>query len=549
MTARVNSFVIVGLVAASLYPSLLASEPQAGFPLLWQIQPGKVAVADVTGDGLPEVVISRWLDVVIITSGGTFLPGWPFRITAPITEAGGTMLPPLVGDIDGDGALDVVFEATHKKVYALGLDGQLKPGWPVQVDAPGLVIQHICLGDLDNDGDLEILVGDGSQLHGVLFAYDGNGQYHPGFPRVFEEVPAPFAIAGVAVGDLEFDGTNEIVVGFAGHVGGWIPSPAFVLNGDGTTRAGWPAYPPGLGGALILANPAIADMDEDLTAEIAGNFGEVFLMNHDASAFAAPYQAFGSGNIPLALADVDSDGTLEVVSGGTELTVWKPFVGVIAQTPSTDLYWYYAAVAVADFDGDGLSEIAAWTAGVSSGPSTEFIHLLDLDMNQLPGWPKSFPPWTVIPPRTIAIADLDGDNDLELIHPHEGALHVWDVENPGSGVPRVEWSMLGHDASNARFYHNGNIPRRRYLRGDANRSGLVDTADAMAILEYLYFGETTPCPAQNDFDLDGVVSMVDAICVLQYLFLMGSPPAQPPFPNCDVAPLGEALPCTTSACP
>ncbi|MGE3165845.1 MAG: FG-GAP-like repeat-containing protein [Planctomycetota bacterium] len=550
MSVRATLLAAVSAASLSVH-GLLASDPQTGFPLATTSGPfNKLLVADLSGNGLPDIVVSRGGNIVAVDGQGNVLPGWPFVLPTSPQEIGGAYLPPLVGDIDGDGELDVVFEgrrSTDKTVYAVTCDGQLKPGWPVEVDAPGSAVRQLCLGDIDNDGDLEILVGDGSQLHGILFVYGGDGQYHPGFPRVFEELSPIYGIVGVAVGDLEFDGTNEIVVSFSGYQGTWVPGPVFVLNGDGTTRPGWPAFPPGLGGPEIAANPAIADLDGDLTSEIVGNFAHVFVMNRDGTAFAGSYFADASPNVPLAIADVDSDGSLEVVSAGFEITVWKLGVGIMAQTSSTDEYAFYMAVAVADFNGDGLAEIAAWSTNVAG--NLEQIHLLDLSMNELPGWPKVFPSWSQFPPRTLAIADLDGDNDLEVIVGHQGNLHAWDVENPGPGVPRVEWGMIGHDAHKAGFYHTGNLPRRHYLRGDANRSGLVDMADAMAILEYLYSGETSPCAAQNDFDVDGAVSMTDAVCLLQYLFFMGSPPGQPPFPECDAAPLGEDLPCRTSFCP
>ncbi|MBN1443477.1 MAG: hypothetical protein JXA90_12275 [Planctomycetes bacterium] len=82
-----------------------------------------------------------------------------------------------------------------------------------------------------------------------------------------------------------------------------------------------------------------------------------------------------------------------------------------------------------------------------------------------------------------------------------------------------------------------------FIRGDANRDEVVDLADAVFTLNYLFLGGDRPSYADAaDADDDGRVSITDAVVVLRHLFLAGDPPP-PPYPSPGQDPTPDGLPC------
>jgi hypothetical protein len=82
-----------------------------------------------------------------------------------------------------------------------------------------------------------------------------------------------------------------------------------------------------------------------------------------------------------------------------------------------------------------------------------------------------------------------------------------------------------------------------FIRGDANRSGDLDLADSIWILNELFIGgPSTKCAAAADCNGDGKRDVSDALHGISFQFLGGPPPA-PPFPAC-----GQALDSTPDSC-
>src|SRR5262245_46285028 len=76
------------------------------------------------------------------------------------------------------------------------------------------------------------------------------------------------------------------------------------------------------------------------------------------------------------------------------------------------------------------------------------------------------------------------------------------------------------------------VPSTEILRGDANNSGSVSSADATYITNYLFNGGSPPpCIDQADANDDGTVNVSDSSYIYNFIYMGGSaPPA--PYPNC-----------------
>src|SRR6185295_945199 len=87
---------------------------------------------------------------------GDALPGWPVTATAANTP--GAM--PALGDLDGDGTVEIVWAGSNHRLYAWNAAGRAMPGFPVELDG-GTANGFVALADLDGKQGVELAVMSG----------------------------------------------------------------------------------------------------------------------------------------------------------------------------------------------------------------------------------------------------------------------------------------------------------------------------------------------------------------------------------------------------
>lgn len=261
-----------------------------------------VATGDLNGDGALDIIATFGdQDIIYLNDGAGSFNGSLVDCTAPPADVrcfgpgDRVNLALVVGDINGDGALDLISSdydptssaSTQSVVYLNDGAGNFYTD-PIDCAGPAASIRcfgpaqsnitSLAVGDLNGDGALDIVAG-ANEGSSVVYLNDGAGNFYAG-PTDCTTLLQNTRCFGqdndftqsVAVGDLDRDGDLDITAGTA--------AGSFVYLNDG-----------------------------------AGNFyaGPV-----DCAALPAGVRCFGPLNysvVSLALGDVNDDGALDIVAG------------------------------------------------------------------------------------------------------------------------------------------------------------------------------------------------------------------------------------------
>lgn len=289
---------------------------------------GGVAVgdlADAGGHQLDVVATDLTGRVWAWDAEGQLLPGWPVRTDPAFSGPTvadkdnevlrGILGAPALGDLQGNGTLDVVVAAMDRHVYAFAPDGHPAPGWPVEVVDPAEV-QSIDPAD----GQVTFLPDSGGDTGTKLVDTPAIAPLVPGGPPQVL-VTSNEQYAGSPNADLGLLGTFFAATGQQA-----ANSRVYAIWPDGADHpatAGAPD-PPGdpNPGAFVPGWPvAIADLDPNLLPDIGDGAS-----NGPAVATVAgqpPLVAVGTDVGPLYLLDADgsdalgtTDGLPDVLSSG-----------------------------------------------------------------------------------------------------------------------------------------------------------------------------------------------------------------------------------------
>jgi len=358
-----------------------------------------VTVADVNGDGKPDLIVANACSNIHSCADGGFVGvllgngNGTFQTAVTYASGGQNAYSVAVADVNGDGKPDLIvangcatISCANGSVGVLFGNGDGTFQTAVTYASGGQYAYSVAVADVNGDGKPDVVVTNGcagstncaNTSVGVLFG-NGDGTF---------QAAVTYASGGqaysVAVADVNGDGKPDLVVANRcdlrtscgnGSVG------VLLGNGDGTFQTAvtygsggfeaWGVVVADVNGDgkpdLVVAN---ACANSDSCANSNGSVGVLFGNGDGTFQTAVPYGSGGYDPFSVALADVNGDGKPDLIvanaCGNNNSSCSKGSVGVLLangdgtfQTALTYISGGEAAwsVAVADVNGDGKPDI------------------------------------------------------------------------------------------------------------------------------------------------------------------------------------------------
>jgi hypothetical protein len=417
-------------------------------------QTSSIALGDINGDGLLDVVAGNddSQNIISLNRGaGDFYHGDVSCGSTPDTicigSEGDTTTSVAIGDLNQNGHLDILvgnrgtFNTLSNRYqgaenYIAFNDGSgnfdTTSIYTLPFATTPDATNSVAPGDLDHDGDLDIIIGNSGEQN-TLYLNDGAGGFSP--PARFGSSTS--AAQGIALADIDSDSDLDVLIGNAS-----LQNEIYINNGAGDIATSSTTTQLFGSGDDHTRSIATGDMDGDGTLDLVlGNEGEqnaVYLNSGSGTFAASGARLFGnatSATTSIAVGDIDGDSDLDIVAGGENIV-------------------YLNA-------GDGTFHTGAFACGV-----TRQIHCFGTSAQ---------------PVNSVALADMDGDDDLDIL------------AGNGSG-----WQ-------NHMYLNQGSVPRFHTgaVACDPDRDGEAVRCFGMA-------ATTTTALAVGDLDSDGNTDVVVA---------------------------------------
>ena len=182
------------------------------------------AFGDLDGDGDLDIILGTWLADLryLENTGSRRTPRFQLADSAFVRLPRGSNAAPTLGDIDGDGDLDLIVGESDGTLNLFENAGDrttprfrlISEGYR-DIDVgrrsfPALI-------DIDDDGDLDLAIG--TETNGIVYYQNQGNVSRPDFTLMASPFPAPEELPGLstpAFGDVDGDGDADLVVGGIG---------------------------------------------------------------------------------------------------------------------------------------------------------------------------------------------------------------------------------------------------------------------------------------------------------------------------------------------
>jgi hypothetical protein len=493
---------------------------------------GRAAALDHDGDGFGDVVVDSDDGIVIVYGAGVPVAGGVIAVAPGMETPPGTARlrlsdreghePFAVGDVNADGKADLA--VVSEGVVTMVFGGERFSG----TQEVEILLETSRISLISVSGDDEPQLAGGADADG-----DGIGDfvlYRPGRVNLVRGRATWPPLRGLAldpvittidesnsnrtsaalVGDIDADGRSEMLIG----------APGFFWADRGK-------------GFLVFGE---ADWNAEVL-EVLAAAGKTFQINSVKEKDSLGFDVTGVGDfngdgVPdLALSakagSLEFAGESYVVFGRSMLRGAQPLELADLGDQGVRIrgeFGYDEAVDLApagDFNGDGRQDLLIsggnFTTADNPFPSRSFVVFGGarglLDLGKLGD--KGFRIHVGERAQSVGATDFNGDGFDDVVV--RGATFVHVVFGSGAAPP--------------------------FIRGDSDRSGDLNIADAITILNHLFLGAgDLKCRDAADADDDGRLEITDPVYLLGHLFL-GTVEPPSPFPTAGEDPTQDTLDC------
>ena len=438
---------------------------------------------------------------------------------------------PVVVDFDNDGALDVLIGDYAGLVHWYNADGSEVTDGTFPFDTGNQIWGSPAAADLDNDGNMDVVISSKSKS---LYIFDNNG-------LKAEYYADSYLMGSPAIGQLDDDEELEIVIGGYSSGGKKI----YAVNADGTDVDGFPIDV----GEKMIKGVALYDFN--------GNGIDDIVFGSD------------SDNISLLL----DDGTLSwsyttgdkiqsapsIINTGSEILICAGSKddNFYCLSESGELKFSYPT-GNNIYTSPSAVEINGNTA-IFFGSDDGNIYAVDMNGNNLPGWPQQTDGNIV---GSIAFSDMDNDGSPEIIStngagqllsynadgsqnqyfpitaefPYAGSPHIQDIDGDGDleiftgSTNTLVVTDIKTEGNSENYWstYRGNMKRTGYYEvggnsacttADLNDDGIIDILDIVQTVN-IVMGNITPSATQTcaaDVNGDTIIDILDIVLIVNII--------------------------------
>jgi len=446
-----------------------------------------VSLEDIDNDGDLDVICGNYAEVnKLYLNNGTLNPFHAVNAKNILSDSDNTFSIE-VGDLDGDGDLDLVVgnSGETNKLYLNNTSLEsLELVSAKNISNDSFTTYDMVFGDLDNDGDMDLVMGNDG---GINKLYLNNGTVDP-FNGVLAKNISNDSdnTLSLKIGDVDSDGDLDVVVG------NYNQTNKLYLN-NGTTDPFSGVSATNISNSLdatFVVDLEDFDGDGDLDV-IVGNSGinKLYLNNATSDPFngvvAKDISADSDDTYIFSIGDLDKDGDLDIAMGNNGVNKLylnngslDPFNGVISKSISNDSGSTFGMDA-GDIDGDGDLDLVVGNYGglkqmyLNNGTVDPFNGVLAKNVTDITSYTYS-----------VKLGDLDEDGDLDLVVGNNGVNEFYVNNGTTDPFNGVIVKNIFNDLDNTYVIN----------LGDFDGDGFLDIVTANNGVNKLYINNKTSTP-------------------------------------------------------
>jgi hypothetical protein len=212
----------------------------------WQYQ--MPALADIDNDSKEEIIIpTQDMKLYVFNETGGNEPNWPYSL--PSYAGGGVV----VGDVDNNGDLEMVV-TTRNANDVICLNHNATEMWHTWIHTNQFFNPSPSLADITGDGKLEAFI---PASNGRLHAIQYDGSYAPGWPIYYSTTT--YTESSPVIADVNGDGSVDVLLG----------DESKFINGWSSTGVPLDGFPLVMKDA-VRGTPTVTDLDKDGFVDIVG---------------------------------------------------------------------------------------------------------------------------------------------------------------------------------------------------------------------------------------------------------------------------------------